>query len=176
MTTGAANRLRLYHVDVFPGSVKKVRQVESVPPFNDQGNFGRFRFDIDDAISLLHPSLGLTRELLVSLDDGAFALNGMGSISAGTADVVVVPNPINSPTRVKANGFIYGQYWVPWPEYIFPETALSGISAPQANFDCLAFLAGGWSLDLLGNGVQVPIPQIAPWPQSTLPAFGTACP
>lgn len=163
------NRLRPYHLDVTSDGTKRVRQMQGTAGFKEQGNFGRFRFDIKDADAVLHSSMGVTREFLVSLDDDVFAANGM-------PDGTILPNTMTAPSRVKANRFLYGQYWAPWPKFIFPETSISGVSAPQANFDCLAFLAGGWSLDLFGNGIQVPIPPLSPWPRSPALLAGTTCP
>lgn len=54
VTGDTNNRLRLYRVDVTSGGAKRVRQMQGTAGFKDQGNFGRFRFDIKDADAVLH--------------------------------------------------------------------------------------------------------------------------
>ena len=178
----STNKLNFYYVDVNPFTgVKTTRTIVPIAVLNDpnktpltkdQGFFGRFRLDITKKRTDIQipPTSGgptgtggLTRELLVSLDDNGPMPNG-----------TIVPDTFNSPGRVKAHGLIAGQYWAPMPEYLFPEVALPGLTPPSMNFNCLNHLIYGWNLNF-GAG-PTPIPPLSPWPGSFLnQALGINC-
>jgi hypothetical protein len=180
----ANNKLNFYYIDVNPVTgVKTTRLIIPLaiindqlvtPLVKDQGFFGRFRIDItkkQTGITIpptsggLTGTGGLTRELLVSMDDN-------GPMPDGTP----VPDTVNSPGRVKAHGLIAGQYWAPVPEFLFPEVATPGTTPPSANFNCLSYLIAGWSLNFGPPIGQVTVPPIAPWPGSALnPVAGVNC-
>jgi hypothetical protein len=178
----ANNKLNFYYIDVNPATgLKTTRLIVPLaiinnqlvtPLVKDQGFFGRFRIDItkkQTGITIPPTSGGptgtggLTRELLVSMDDN-------GPMPDGTP----VPDIVNSPGRVKAHGLIAGQYWAPVPEFLFPEVAIPGTTPPSANFNCLSYLIAGWSMNF-GAG-PVNIPPITPWPGSAPnPVAGVNC-
>jgi hypothetical protein len=166
----ANNKLNFYYVDVNPGTgAKTVRSIipaavlanQAVTPLvKDQGFFGRFRIDIvkKQTNTTIPPvtggptlSGGLSREILVSIDDGGVMADGS-----------LVPDTSNLRRPVTPNGLVAGQYWAPMPEYLFPETATPGLPPPPANFQCLGHVQNGWSLNF-GAG-PVTIPRLTPFP------------
>ena len=172
------NRLNFYYVDVDPLTGAKfprlvidpfVLNIASAPLIRDAPFFGRFRVDITKRVfnAQVPPAdgRGLTRELLLSIDD-ADPLDPLQQI----------PNRVNAPSRLKANGLVAGQYWAPVQSFLYPEVATPGVDVPPANFNCLGHLIKGWSLDLYGNGTQVRLPQLLPWPGTELNrASGVNC-
>ena len=158
------NQLHIYHVDVnnLTGA-RTSRGIQGTTPFNDQGNFGRFRVDIDKDPAIFaagtNNQSGIAREVMVSLDFPA------GNPLTSTSIVDGVPVPPTATVGRAGAGFVTRQYYAPWPEYIFPEPSLSGVPFPESNFQCLNFLANGWGVDVNGANVVVPAP--SPWPKST---------
>ena len=153
-----ARKVGIYAVDVGTDGVRKTRKLAI--PAKTQGLFGRFRFEVTKTPALLPTGLGVTREIMVRIDD-----------PAPLPDGTLVPDSSNAPT--KANGLIAGQYWAPVGEYLFPEGLILGGPQPAANFQCLAFLTTGWGImdptaPLLGIG------QLSPWPGGTTPAASAA--
>ena len=163
-------KLNFYYVDVNPVTGQKFPRLLATPavlngagsPMVPQAFFGRFRLDVlkKTANVFVPPNTGgltgqggLTRELLVSVDDNG-PLNPL----------VPIANPQNSPQRVQANGVIAGQYWAPVPEFIFPEPAAPGLLPPTANFACLSHAVAGWSVDLNNDGISDAIPPLSPFP------------
>ena len=178
-----ANRINFYYVDVnltsgdkFPRLVVEPAILNSIiePMVEASGLFGGFKFtlrprtfgaQVPPTSGGLFGTGGLTREILLSIDD-------FDPLDPS----LPVPNPDDNPERVRANGIIAGQYWAPVSEYVFAEPATAGIGLPQANFNCLSHLVAGWNLDLYGNGTNVAIPPIWPWPGNVLGfAAGVNC-
>ncbi|MDI3467283.1 MAG: hypothetical protein OJF50_006104 [Nitrospira sp.] len=153
-STDPSRKVNVYAIDVNASTgaqtARLLHGTEKV-----QAVFGRFRYVPPLTVAGLHDLngtlMGVTRELMVRIDDGT-------------------PFPDGSPlpsTPVTAHGLVAGIYVAPVGEYIFPEpTGVQGGPQPALNFQCLAFLVNGWSLPELPA-----IPRLAPWPGSEPPAF-----
>ena len=152
-----ARQVGVYAIDVDPTGTRRTRKLAVAQKV--QAPFGRFRFEIAKAPTLVPNGLGATREIMVRIDDPAPLPDGS-----------VVPDASNSPGLVKAHGLIPGQYIAPVQEYLFPEGLVMGELPPQANFQCLAFLTAGWAT----SSITGPIGQLAPWPGSPTPPASPA--
>ena len=155
-----AQQVGIYAIDVDTAGTRRSRKLAVNQ--KAQAPFGRFRFEIAKAPSLLPDGFGATREIMVRLDD-----------PAPLAPSTIIPDKTNSPGLVKAHGLIAGQYFAPVGEYLFPEGLVMGAPPPPANFQCLAFLTAGWATP----GIP-PIGQLSPWPGSVTPpasAAGVRC-
>jgi len=160
-----SNLVNVYAIDVDRNGVRRTRNL-LLGQSKKEGFFGRFRFDVAKNTGLTPDGKGATRELLVSIDDN-------GPMPDGT----LVPDKLNAPSRLKANGLIVGQYVAPNFDYLFPETTLPGASLPPANLKCLAFLTAGWGIQNLetpSDTTLLNIPQLAPWPGATVPPASPA--
>jgi hypothetical protein len=164
-TTDPGRTVNIYAVDVVPpgrpGAGMLSRLLHSTA--KDQAVFGRFRWITGKNAGVLFDSNGLvrgaTRELMARIDDPA-----TGVLADGTP----IPQP---PSPAIANGLTPGVYIAPVGEYIFPEpTAILGGVQPRINFQCLAFLVNGWTLD-----GTTPIAQVTPWPGSQPAPVGLSC-
>lgn len=151
-----ARQVSIYAVDVDSTGIRRTRKLAAAQ--KTQAPFGRFRFEIAKAPTLVPNGLGATREIMVRIDDP-------GPLPDGTP----VPDATNSPGLVKAHGLIPGQYVAPVQEYLFPETLVMGALPPQANFQCLAFLTAGWATPSITGMIG----QLAPWPGSPAPPANT---
>lgn len=154
-TTDPSRTVNVYAVHVTPppgaGSGSFVRLLHSTAKV--QAVFGRFRWITGKSAGVVVLNgagatvRGVTREVMVRIDGSS------GPLADGTP----LPTP---PSPTVANGLTPGVYVAPVGEYIFPEpTAIQGGVLPRQNFQCLEFLANGWSL----NGTT-PIGQLTPWP------------
>ena len=154
ITTDPSRSVGIYAIDVNPvtGNTSLRRLFTSVPA---NVPFGRFRTIVGKRAGVLFKGAvvkGVTRELMVRLDDGT-NLEGQ-------------PVPTGPTT---ANGLVAGQYVAPVGEIIFPENKQGGDPLVPANFECVAFLQLG-SGPLEGTGPVVG--RLSPWPGG--PAAPTA--
>lgn len=166
-TTDPSRTVNVYAVHVTPppgaGAGSRVRLLHSTA--KEQAVFGRFRWitgKFAGVVTLNNDGTtakGLTREVMVRIDGATGPL----------PDNAPLPSTPTSP--MIANGLTPGVYVAPVGEYIFPEpTAIQGGVLPQLNFQCLEFLAKGWSLD-----GTTPIGQLNPWPGNLATPVGLNC-
>lgn len=156
-----ARQVGVYAIDVDAAGIRRTRKLAVAQKV--QAPFGRFRFEIAKAPTLVPNGFGATREIMVRIDDPT-------PLPDGSA----VPDASNSPGLVKAHGLIPGQYVAPVQEYLFPEGLIMGALPPPANFQCLAFLTAGWATPSIIGAIG----QLAPWPGLPTPpasAAGVRC-
>jgi len=156
-------QLNVYALDITPAGGATVG-----PPFVStlrpilQGTtrpapLGRFRFSTKSNPFVLKdnatPSVlrGATRELVVRIEPGLSTPIG-GS------------KPLADLLPHSAHGLQAGHYQAPIGEYIYPEPLVMGDPLPaMLNFQCLSFLARGWTFtDLTGETVNPS--RLTPWP------------
>lgn len=156
-TTDPSRPVNVYAVDVTSnasgGFTTTLRFIG--PGVTKPAPVGRFRFITknnpfvltDGAVPpVLH---GATRELVARIETSAgIPVGGSKSL-----------NPL--PTF--ANGLQAGQYQAPIGEYIYPEPLIMGGLQPMLNFQCLSFLARGWSIPDPPNPPAV-FRRLDPWP------------
>lgn len=152
-----ARQVGVYALDVDAAGKRRSRRLAAVQ--KAQAPFGRFRFEVAKAPTLVPDGLGATREIMVRIDD-----------PAPLPDGTEVADKDNAPELVRAHGLIAGQYVAPVGEYLFPEGLVMGAPPPPANFQCLAFLTAGWAT----SSIAGPIGQLAPWPGSPTPPASAA--
>ena len=161
-STDPSRKVNVYAVDVaFPSGTQTVRLLHGTEKV--QAVFGRFRYVPPLTVAGLHDLdgvlTGVTRELMVRIDDGTLFPDGSS-----------IPS-----TPVAAHGLVAGIYVAPVGEYIFPEpTGVQGGPQPALNFQCLAFLVNGWAVpDPLAPSSLILVPPLPPtsWPGVTPPVF-----
>lgn len=146
--SGSAINANVYAVDEGPVGTKFLRllgfgRFKPLP-------FGRFRFITQANAGILFDNTatlrGATRELGVRMGP-----------AVAQASIVGARIPLASLPKV-ANGLEAGQYIAPIGEYIFAEPLGIGGALPTNNFQCLAFLANGWTPGTVGIGPLIPFP------------------
>jgi hypothetical protein len=149
-TTDPSRPVNVYAVDVTPdGSGNFTTTLRLIGPGTTKPvPLGRFRF-ISEANSAVlfdrtNTLRGATRELIARVE-------------ANAGVVIGDSKPLND-LPLFAHGLQAGQYQAPIGEYIYPEGHDLGGTLPVLNFQCLSFLARGWSLDSLL------LQRLDPWP------------
>lgn len=149
-TTDPSRPVNVYAVDVTPdGSGTFTTTLRLIGLGTTKpAPLGRFRFISDANPAILFDRTGAlrgaTRELIARIETNAGIVIGDSK-------------PLND-LPLFAHGLQAGQYQAPIGEYIYPEEHVLGNPPPLLNFQCLSFLARGWSLDSLV------LKRLDPWP------------
>ena len=164
-----ARQINIYALDVDltvdpTGSTPTMRRIATAANFKAVP-LGRFRYIAGKGAAVNVDSTGVqrgvTRELMIRVD---------APVAVPPRNAIVLRV---DPPKV-ANGLVPGQFVAPIGEYIFPEPLGLGDAQPKLNFQCLAFLAAGWSLGIEDPAdptatLTITPKQLAPWPDLVAP-------